>query len=133
MGTNCPIPPNANFTYKFQTKDQIGSYTYFPSTSMHRAAGGYGAINVYERPKIPIPFPNPEGDFTLLIGDWYKSTSHKVRFPLYFFEASVNDQLSKIFVLFYTLRMVYLCIVVLMLLNSSEFGARGCASNCEVG
>lgn len=77
VGTNCPIPPNANFTYKFQTKDQIGSYTYFPSTSMHRAAGGYGAINVYERPKIPIPFPNPEGDFTLLIGDWYKSTSHK--------------------------------------------------------
>ncbi|GMH24606.1 hypothetical protein Nepgr_026449 [Nepenthes gracilis] len=76
LGTNCPIPPNKNFTYNFQPKDQIGSYTYFPSTAIHRAAGGFGAINVYSRPLIPIPYPNPAGDFTLLIGDWYK-TSHK--------------------------------------------------------
>ncbi|KAJ6733050.1 MULTI-COPPER OXIDASE [Salix koriyanagi] len=76
LGTNCPIPPNSNYTYKFQTKDQIGSFTYFPSTLFHKAAGGYGAINIYERPRIPIPFPVPDGDFTLLIGDWYKS-SHK--------------------------------------------------------
>ncbi|KAK2999588.1 hypothetical protein RJ639_023493 [Escallonia herrerae] len=76
MGTNCPIPPNSNFTYKFQPKDQIGGYTYFPSTLMHKAAGGFGALNVYARPRIPVPYPLPAGDFTLLIGDWYK-TSHK--------------------------------------------------------
>lgn len=78
LGTNCPIPPNSNYTYKFQTKDQIGSYTYFPSTQLHRAAGGFGGLNIYERPRIPIPFPSPDGDFTLLIGDWYK-TNHKVQ------------------------------------------------------
>ncbi|GAB2279687.1 hypothetical protein Dimus_014329 [Dionaea muscipula] len=76
LGTNCPIPPNSNYTYNFQPKDQIGSYTYFPSTAMHRAAGGFGALNVYSRPRIPIPYPTPAGDFTLLIGDWYK-TNHK--------------------------------------------------------
>ncbi|KAK6116286.1 hypothetical protein DH2020_049962 [Rehmannia glutinosa] len=76
LGTNCPIPPNANYTYKFQTKDQIGSYTYFPSTLMHRAAGGFGAINVYARSVIPVPYAKPDGDFSLLIGDWFK-TSHK--------------------------------------------------------
>ncbi|OAY33836.1 L-ascorbate oxidase homolog [Manihot esculenta] len=76
LGTNCPIPPNSNYTYKFQTKDQIGTFTYFPSTLFHKAAGGYGAINVYERPRIPIPFSIPDGDFSLLIGDWYK-TNHK--------------------------------------------------------
>ncbi|XP_031265188.1 L-ascorbate oxidase homolog [Pistacia vera] len=76
LGTNCPIPPNSNYTYKFQTKDQIGTYTYFPSTLMHRAAGGYGGLNVYQRPRIPIPYPTPNGDFTLLIGDWFK-TNHK--------------------------------------------------------
>ncbi|GAV88929.1 Cu-oxidase domain-containing protein/Cu-oxidase_2 domain-containing protein/Cu-oxidase_3 domain-containing protein [Cephalotus follicularis] len=76
LGTNCPIPPNSNYTYNFQPKDQIGTFTYFPSTLLHKAAGGYGGLNVYERPSIPIPFPNPDGDFTLLIGDWYK-TSHK--------------------------------------------------------
>ena len=78
LGTNCPIPPNSNFTYKFQPKDQIGGYTYFPSTGMHRAAGGFGAINVYARPRIPVPYAIPAGDFNLLIGDWYKS-NHKVR------------------------------------------------------
>lgn len=77
LGTNCPIPPNSNYTYKFQPKDQIGSYTYFPSTLLHKAAGGFGAFNVYQRPLIPIPYASPDGDFTLLVGDWYK-TNHKV-------------------------------------------------------
>ncbi|KAI9113525.1 hypothetical protein K1719_015452 [Acacia pycnantha] len=76
LGTNCPIPPNSNYTYKFQPKDQIGTYSYFPSTQLHKAAGGFGGLNVYHRSVIPIPYPNPDGDFTLLIGDWYK-TSHK--------------------------------------------------------
>ncbi|XP_073121131.1 L-ascorbate oxidase homolog isoform X1 [Henckelia pumila] len=76
VGTNCAVPPNSNYTYKFQTKDQIGSYTYFPSTLMHRAAGGFGALNVYARSVIPVPYAPPAGDFSLLIGDWYK-TSHK--------------------------------------------------------
>ncbi|EXC24855.1 L-ascorbate oxidase-like protein [Morus notabilis] len=75
-GTNCPIPPNSNYTYKFQAKDQIGTFTYFPSTLFHKAAGGFGAFNIYQRPRIPIPYSWPDGDFTLLIGDWYK-TSHK--------------------------------------------------------
>ncbi|MBA0589253.1 hypothetical protein Gorai_018009 [Gossypium raimondii] len=76
LGTNCPIPPNSNYTYKFQAKDQIGSYTYFPSTLMHRAAGGFGALNIIHRSVIPIPYANPDGDFTLLLGDWFK-TNHK--------------------------------------------------------
>ncbi|XP_061340811.1 L-ascorbate oxidase homolog isoform X2 [Gastrolobium bilobum] len=76
LGTNCPIPPNSNYTYRFQAKDQIGTYTYFPSTKLHKASGGFGGLNVYHRSVIPIPYPNPDGDFTLLIGDWYK-TNHK--------------------------------------------------------
>ncbi|KAJ0980306.1 hypothetical protein J5N97_008561 [Dioscorea zingiberensis] len=77
LGTNCPIPPGGNYTYKFQAKDQIGTYTYFPSTAMHRASGGFGALNVYKRAPIPLPYPQPTGDFTMLIGDWYKD-GHKV-------------------------------------------------------
>ncbi|XP_062086770.1 L-ascorbate oxidase homolog [Humulus lupulus] len=71
-GTNCPIPPGKNFTYKLQVKDQIGSYYYFPSMGFHKAAGGFGAIKVLSRPRIPVPFPEPAGDYSLLIGDWYK-------------------------------------------------------------
>ncbi|GMN38249.1 hypothetical protein TIFTF001_007480 [Ficus carica] len=53
-------------------KDQIGSFYYFPSLAFHKAAGGFGGIRILSRPLIPVPFPNPAGDFTLLIGDWYK-------------------------------------------------------------
>ncbi|KAJ1436516.1 Multicopper oxidase, type 1 [Sesbania bispinosa] len=77
LGTNCPIPPKTNWTYKFQLKDQIGTYTYFPSTKIHKAAGGFGGLNIAQRSVISIPYPAPDGEFTLLIGDWYK-TDHKV-------------------------------------------------------
>ncbi|OAY84542.1 L-ascorbate oxidase [Ananas comosus] len=70
-GTNCPIPPGANFTYKLQVKDQIGSFFYFPSLAFHKAAGGFGGIRVLSRPLIPVPFPPPADDFTVLVGDWF--------------------------------------------------------------
>ncbi|XP_028764025.1 L-ascorbate oxidase homolog [Neltuma alba] len=76
MGTNCPIPPNSNWTYKFQLKDQIGTYNYFPSTKLHRVAGGFGAFNIDQRSVISKPYPEPAADFTLLVHDWFK-TDHK--------------------------------------------------------
>ncbi|XP_057490028.1 L-ascorbate oxidase homolog [Actinidia eriantha] len=72
-GTTCPIPPGKNFTYILQVKDQIGSFYYFPSLAFHKAAGGFGGIRILSRPRIPVPFPDPAGDYTILIGDWYKS------------------------------------------------------------
>ncbi|KAL3640259.1 hypothetical protein CASFOL_011745 [Castilleja foliolosa] len=77
LGTNCPILPGKNFTYKFQTKDQIGSFTYFPSTAMQRAVGGFGAFNVLARSVISVPYEKPAGDYSLLIGDWQKD-NHKI-------------------------------------------------------
>ncbi|XP_044509889.1 L-ascorbate oxidase homolog [Mangifera indica] len=71
-GTTCPIPPGKNFTYILQVKDQIGSFYYFPSLAFHKAAGGFGGIRILSRPRIPVPFPDPAGDYTVLIGDWYK-------------------------------------------------------------
>uniref|UniRef100_A0A0D9WUZ6 L-ascorbate oxidase n=1 Tax=Leersia perrieri TaxID=77586 RepID=A0A0D9WUZ6_9ORYZ len=79
LGTNCPIPPGSNYTYKFQSKDQIGSFFYFPSVALHRAAGGFGSFNVFQRPQIPVPYSPPAADFTLLVGDWYKSGHKQLR------------------------------------------------------
>ncbi|KAH6766011.1 SKU5 similar 3 [Perilla frutescens var. hirtella] len=75
-GTNCPIPAGWNWTYQFQVKDQIGSFFYFPSLGLQRAAGGYGGIIVNNREVIPVPFGAPDGDITLFISDWY-TKSHK--------------------------------------------------------
>ncbi|KAG5392761.1 hypothetical protein BRARA_F01454 [Brassica rapa] len=75
-GTTCPIPPGKNYTYALQVKDQIGSFYYFPSLGFHKAAGGFGGIRISSRPMIPVPFPPPADDYTVLIGDWYK-TDHK--------------------------------------------------------
>ncbi|KAA0036016.1 L-ascorbate oxidase-like protein [Cucumis melo var. makuwa] len=71
LGTNCPIPPGTNFTYHFQVKDQIGSFFYYPSTAMHRAGGAFGGLRVNSRLLIPVPYVDPEDDYTVLIGDWY--------------------------------------------------------------
>ncbi|XP_054804322.1 L-ascorbate oxidase homolog [Prosopis cineraria] len=71
LGAQCPILPGTNFTYHFQIKDQIGTFLYYPTTSMHRAVGGYGMIRVFSRLLIPVPYPNPEDEFNVIIGDWY--------------------------------------------------------------
>lgn len=76
LGTNCAIPPNTNWTYKMQMKDQIGTFTYFPSTLLHRAAGGFGAFNILARSVIPVPYPKPYEEFSLLVSDWWKK-DHK--------------------------------------------------------
>lgn len=81
-GTNCPIPPGKNFTYVLQVKDQIGSFFYFPSLYFHKAAGGFGGFRILSRPLIPVPFPEPAGDYTVLIGDWYKANHTGLRAAL---------------------------------------------------
>ncbi|XP_075081665.1 monocopper oxidase-like protein SKU5 isoform X1 [Nicotiana tabacum] len=75
-GTNCAIEPGTNWTYVFQAKDQIGTFTYFPSINFQKVAGGYGPIRVNNRNVIAVPFPKPEAEFDLLIGDWF-STDYK--------------------------------------------------------
>ncbi|KNA17801.1 hypothetical protein SOVF_076210 [Spinacia oleracea] len=71
QATNCAIPPKANFTYQFQVKDQIGSFFYHPSINFQRAAGGFGPFMIGNRSVIPLPFPKPDADIVLMIGDWY--------------------------------------------------------------
>ncbi|KAI0529149.1 hypothetical protein KFK09_001696 [Dendrobium nobile] len=79
MGTNCPIPVGWNWTYRFQVKDQIGSFFYFPSIGLQRAAGGFGGFTANNRPIISVPFDTPHGDITLFIGDWFNKNHTDLR------------------------------------------------------
>lgn len=75
-GVQCPILPGTNYTYKFQVKDQIGSYFYYPTTGLQRAVGGFGGLRIFSRLLIPVPYADPEDEYWVLIGDWY-GKSHK--------------------------------------------------------
>ncbi|XP_004502172.1 L-ascorbate oxidase homolog [Cicer arietinum] len=75
-GTACPILPGTNYTYHFQVKDQIGSYFYYPTTGLQRAAGGFGGLRIFSRLLIPVPYPDPEDEYWVIIGDWYNK-GHK--------------------------------------------------------
>lgn len=44
---------------------------------MRRASGTFGALNVNQRSVIFVPYPKFDGDFILLVSDWYK-IGHKV-------------------------------------------------------
>lgn len=75
-GTMCPILPGQNYTYRFQVKDQIGSYIYFPTTALHKASGGIGMLKAHSRELIPVPFDTPAEEHAILLGDWYNK-GHK--------------------------------------------------------
>ncbi|MBA0795834.1 hypothetical protein Gohar_006665 [Gossypium harknessii] len=60
-----------NYTYRFQVKDQIGSYMYYPVTAMHKAAGGFGGLRINSQLLIPVPYDDPANDYTILAGDWF--------------------------------------------------------------
>ncbi|KAA0034689.1 monocopper oxidase-like protein SKU5 [Cucumis melo var. makuwa] len=96
-GTNCPILPGTNWTFAFQTKDQIGSFFYFPSINFQKAAGGFGPIRINNRNVIAVPFPKPEDEFDLLIGDWsfdnYKVTRSLMTNPTIAFDSIPNIML----------------------------------------
>ncbi|KAL0436785.1 UNVERIFIED_CONTAM: L-ascorbate oxidase [Sesamum radiatum] len=76
LGAMCPILPGKNYTYRFQVKDQIGTYFYFPTTALHRASGGIGMLKVHSRNLIPIPYDKPADEYPVLLGDWYNK-GHK--------------------------------------------------------
>ena len=95
-GTNCPILPGQNFTYFFQVKDQVGSYFYFPTTGFLKAAGGYGGIKIDNRVIIPLPYPTPDAEFFVLIGDWYNA-NHTVRLSISIFSCNKGGELAFFF------------------------------------
>ncbi|KAJ6430794.1 hypothetical protein OIU84_018326 [Salix udensis] len=38
---------------------------------MHRTAGGFGGLRINSRLLIPVPYADPEDDYTVILNDWY--------------------------------------------------------------
>lgn len=97
-GTNCPILPGTNWTYRFQIKDQIGSYFYFPTLLFQKAAGGFGSIRVYSPELVPVPFPQPDGEFDILIGDWFNN-DYRVNTKIHLYSCLISILLNDVYYL----------------------------------
>ncbi|AQK48351.1 Putative laccase family protein [Zea mays] len=72
MVTQRPIPPNANFTYRFDVAGQEGTLWWHAHDAFLRATV-YGALII--RPRngaASYPFPKPHKEIPILIGEWWE-------------------------------------------------------------
>jgi FtsP/CotA-like multicopper oxidase with cupredoxin domain len=69
--TQCPIQPNASFTYNF-TLQQYGTYWYHAHYSTTYQDGLFGPLVIHGRNETNY---NVQGDFVLMVDDWYHNFS----------------------------------------------------------
>ncbi|XP_051208800.1 laccase-15 [Lolium perenne] len=71
MITQCPIPPNKNFTYRFNVIGQEGTLWWHAHIGFLRATI-HGALII--RPRLgpnSYPFPKPDQEITVVLGEWF--------------------------------------------------------------
>jgi FtsP/CotA-like multicopper oxidase with cupredoxin domain len=71
FGTQCPIAPGQNFTYRFKA-DASGTFFYHAHVESHFADGFYGSF-VVRGPSEP-----KENELTLLLSDWYHLSADEI-------------------------------------------------------
>jgi laccase len=68
MITQCPIPPNYNFTYRFDVADQEGTLWWHAHVTCLRATL-HGAFIIRPRTGASsYPFPKPDKEVPIIIG-----------------------------------------------------------------
>ncbi|KAJ3089611.1 hypothetical protein HK100_007707 [Physocladia obscura] len=73
--TQCPIPANATFTYKFDVGDDPGTFWWHGHSQMQRGDGLYGGLIVHKASTTAREY---DDEILLLIGDWYHKSSNDV-------------------------------------------------------
>ncbi|KAJ4830027.1 Laccase-7 [Turnera subulata] len=72
MITQCPIGPGGSYTYKFNIIDQEGTLWWHAHVSMLRATV-YGALIIRPRSGHSYPFPKPDKEIPILLGEWWNA------------------------------------------------------------
>lgn len=67
MITQCPIRPGGSYAYKFNVTGQEGTLWWHAHVSYLRATV-YGPLII--RPREAYPFPKPDKETTIILGDW---------------------------------------------------------------
>ncbi|KAL2317158.1 hypothetical protein Fmac_031034 [Flemingia macrophylla] len=70
--TQCPIQPGQNFVYNFTITGQRGTLLWHAHITWLRATV-YGAIVILPKTGIAYPFPIPDKEKIIILGEWWKS------------------------------------------------------------
>ncbi|KAJ7549818.1 hypothetical protein O6H91_07G070600 [Diphasiastrum complanatum] len=75
--TQCPIQAGQSFTHDFRVISHRGTLFWHAHISWLRATL-YGAIIIYPRRGLPLPFPKPEKEFPVLLGEWWNGDVEQI-------------------------------------------------------
>ncbi|KAJ8770166.1 hypothetical protein K2173_011501 [Erythroxylum novogranatense] len=70
--TQCPIQTGQSFLYNFTLTGQRGTLLWHAHISWLRATI-HGAIVILPKKRVPYPFPKPEKEKTIVLGEWWKT------------------------------------------------------------
>ncbi|GMP49162.1 hypothetical protein CsSME_00016232 [Camellia sinensis var. sinensis] len=70
--TQCPIQPGQSFVYSFTITGQRGTLLWHAHILWLRATV-YGAIVILPKLGVPYPFPTPNREVVVVLGEWWKS------------------------------------------------------------
>ncbi|KAK0592240.1 hypothetical protein LWI29_015636 [Acer saccharum] len=68
--TQCPIRPGASYTYRFTIQGQEGTLWWHAHSSWLRATV-YGALIIHPKEGSSYPFPKPNRETPVLLGEWW--------------------------------------------------------------
>ncbi|KAJ0979282.1 hypothetical protein J5N97_014756 [Dioscorea zingiberensis] len=75
--TQCPILPGGSYTYRFTIEDQEGTLWWHAHTSWLRATV-YGALIIHPKEGSSYPFPKPQREVPIIIGEWWNTNPQTV-------------------------------------------------------
>ncbi|RVW79297.1 putative laccase-5 [Vitis vinifera] len=75
--TQCPIPPGSKFSQKIILSSEEGTLWWHAHSDWTRATV-HGAIIVYPNNGAKYPFPKPNAEVPIILGEWWKSDVNAV-------------------------------------------------------
>ncbi|CAH1445944.1 unnamed protein product [Lactuca virosa] len=75
--TQCPIQPGQNYVYNFTITGQRGTLFWHAHILWLRATV-HGAIVILPKLGVPYPFPKPDVEQVVILGEWWKSDTEAV-------------------------------------------------------
>ncbi|KAL5072853.1 hypothetical protein RYX36_011837 [Vicia faba] len=75
--TQCPIQSGHSYVYNFTITGQRGTLLWHAHVNWLRSTV-HGAIVILPKKRVPYPFPKPDDELVLVLGEWWKSDTEAI-------------------------------------------------------